>query len=252
MIVLKAESLSKHYKIGGHRVTALDGVNFTVEKGEFVAIMGPSGSGKSTLLHLLGGLDHPSKGAVTLAGQQLSGLKDKKVTLVRRHNVGFVFQFFNLLPTLSAEENIVLPLIIDGKKKRHYQDRIDGLLDLVGLSDRRHHKPDQLSGGEQQRVAMARALVTEPAIVLADEPTGNLDSKTGKAIMVLLRRSCEQLNQAIVAVTHDPKAAAYSDRVVFLSDGKIVQEIHLEGESSFPENLKMVMDALENLEFEGE
>jgi len=252
MIVLKAESLSKHYKIGGHRVTALDGVNFTVEKGEFVAIMGPSGSGKSTLLHLLGGLDHPSKGAVTLAGQQLSGLKDKKVTLVRRHNVGFVFQFFNLLPTLSAEENIVLPLIIDGKKKRHYQDRIDGLLDLVGLSDRRHHKPDQLSGGEQQRVAMARALVTEPAIVLADEPTGNLDSKTGKAIMVLLRRSCEQLNQAIVAVTHDPKAAAYSDRVVFLSDGKIVQEIHLEGESSFPENLKMVMDALEKLEFEGE
>ena len=252
MIVLKAESLSKHYEIGGHRVTALDGVNFTVEKGEFVAIMGPSGSGKSTLLHLLGGLDHPSKGAVTLAGQQLSGLKDKKVTLVRRHNVGFVFQFFNLLPTLSAEENIVLPLIIDGKKKRHFQDRIDGLLDLVGLSDRRHHKPDQLSGGEQQRVAMARALVTEPAIVLADEPTGNLDSKTGKAIMVLLRRSCEQLNQAIVAVTHDPRAAAYSDRVVFLSDGKIVQEIHLEGDSSFPENLKMVMDALEKLEFEGE
>jgi len=232
MIVLKAESLSKHYEIGGHRVTALDGVNFT--------------------LHLLGGLDHPSKGAVTLAGQQLSGLKDKKVTLVRRHNVGFVFQFFNLLPTLSAEENIVLPLIIDGKKKRHFQDRIDGLLDLVGLSDRRHHKPDQLSGGEQQRVAMARALVTEPAIVLADEPTGNLDSKTGKAIMVLLRRSCEQLNQAIVAVTHDPRAAAYSDRVIFLSDGKIVQEIHLEGESSFPENLKMVMDALEKLEFEGE
>ncbi len=252
MTVLKSNSLRKYYEIGGHRVNALDGVNFTVEEGEFVAIMGPSGSGKSTLLHLLGGLDQPSKGEVTLADQQLSGLSDNKVTLIRRHNVGFVFQFFNLLPTLTAEENIALPLIIDGKKKRVYQERIDELLDLVGLTDRRHHKPDQLSGGEQQRVALARALVTEPAIVLADEPTGNLDSKTGKAIMELLRRSCEQLNQAIVAVTHDPRAAIYSDRIVFLSDGKITHEIHLGAESSVSERLKVVIDALENLELEGQ
>jgi putative ABC transport system ATP-binding protein len=252
MIVLKAESLSKHYEIGEHRVKALDGVNFVVENGEFVAIMGPSGSGKSTLLHLLGGLDQPSNGEVTLAGQQLPGLSDKKVTLVRRHNVGFVFQFFNLLPTLTAEENIALPLIIDGKKRRNYQERIDGLLDLVGLSDRRHHKPDQLSGGEQQRVALARALVTEPAIVLADEPTGNLDSKTGKVIMELLRRSCEQLNQAIVAVTHDPRAAVYSDRIVFLSDGMVVQEIQLDEQRSVSERLKVVMDAQEKLELDGE
>jgi putative ABC transport system ATP-binding protein len=251
MTVLKAESLYRYYEIGKHRVTALDGVNFEVEKGEFVAIMGPSGSGKSTLLHLLGGLDQPSKGEVTLDGQQLSGLSDKKVTLARRHNVGFVFQFFNLLPTLTAEENITLPLIIDGKKKRRYQERIDGLLDLVGLTDRRDHKPDQLSGGEQQRVALARALVTEPAIVLADEPTGNLDSKTGKAIMELLRRSCEQLNQAIVAVTHDTRAAVYSDRIVFLNDGKIIHELHLDEASSVTERLKVVMDAVEKLELEG-
>lgn len=251
MTVLKAESLCKYYKIGNHRVTALDGVNFEVEKGEFVAIMGPSGSGKSTLLHLLGGLDQPSKGEVTLDGQQLSGLSDKKVTLARRHNVGFVFQFFNLLPTLTAEENITLPLIIDGKKKMRYQERIDVLLDLVGLTDRRDHKPDQLSGGEQQRVALARALVTEPAIVLADEPTGNLDSKTGKTIMELLRRSCEQLNQAIVAVTHDTRAAVYSDRIVFLNDGKIIHAIHLDEASSVTERLKVVMDALEKLELEG-
>lgn len=252
MKVLTADSLYKFYEIGGHRVTALDGVNFTISKGEFVAIMGPSGSGKSTLLHLLGGLDRPSEGEVTLAEEKLSGLSDKEVTLVRRHNVGFVFQFFNLLPTLTAEENVALPLLIDEKNIRHYKDQIDGLLDLVGLSERRHHKPDQLSGGEQQRVALARALVTEPAIVLADEPTGNLDSKTGKAIMELLRQSCEQLNQAIVAVTHDPRAAVYSDRVVFLSDGKIVREIQMDEQSVVPERLKVVMDAQEKLELEGD
>lgn len=252
MTILRAENLFKYYDIGGHRVTALDGVNFRVEKGEFIAIMGPSGSGKSTLLHLLGGLDQPSKGEVTLAEQKLSGLSDKETTLARRQHVGFVFQFFNLLPTLTAEENIALPLIIDEKNRRDYQERIDGLLKLVGLSDRCDHKPDQLSGGEQQRVALARALVTEPAIVLADEPTGNLDSKTGKAIMELLRRSCEQLNQAIVAVTHDPRAAIYSDRIVYLRDGKIVHEIQMGNHFSVPERLKMVIDALEKLELEGD
>ncbi len=252
MAILKAENLFKYYEMGGHRVTALDGVDFSVEKGEFVAIMGPSGSGKSTLLHLLGGLDQPSKGEVTLADQKLSGLSDKEATLARRHHVGFVFQFFNLLPMLSAEENIALPLIIDEKNKRQYQARIDGLLNLVGLSERSDHKPDQLSGGEQQRVALARALVTEPAVVLADEPTGNLDSKTGKAIMELLRRSCEELNQAIVAVTHDPRAAIYSDRIVYLRDGRIVHEIKMGEIPSVPERLKRVIEALEKLELEGD
>ena len=158
MAILKADSLRKQYTLGGHTVNALDGVDFAVEQGAFIAIMGPSGSGKSTLLHLLGGLDHPSQGEVTLAGQALSILDDTQATLVRRHNVGFIFQFFNLLPTLSAEENITLPLIIDGRNPRQHQQRVDALLALVGLVDRRHHKPDQLSGGEQQRVAIARRI----------------------------------------------------------------------------------------------
>ena len=222
MSVLEAKEVRKQYKMGEHHVNALDGVNFQVEKGEFVGIMGPSGSGKSTLLHLLGGLDGPTEGNIILAGQALAKLSERKATLVRRHNVGFVFQFFNLLPTLSAEENILLPVIIDGKDQRKYKERLNGLLELVGLSDRRHHKPDQLSGGEQQRVAIARALVTEPAILLADEPTGNLDSKTGTSIMELLKRSCDELDQTVIVVTHDAKAAAYADRVIFLRDGVIV------------------------------
>jgi putative ABC transport system ATP-binding protein len=181
------------------------------------------------LLHLLGGLDKPTDGEVTLAGRKLSLLSDREVTVMRRHNVGFVFQFYNLIPTLTAEENIALPLLIDGKKLKDYQDRIDKLLDLVGLTERRHHRPDQLSGGEQQRVAIARALVTEPAIVLADEPTGNIDSKTGEGILSVLRKSCDELGQTIVLVTHDPKAASYADRVVFLRDGRIIDEVGLEG-----------------------
>ncbi len=227
MPVLQTNDLKKQYQMGTKRVDALAGVDFLVEKGEFVAIMGPSGSGKSTLLHLVGGLDQPSGGEVYLAGARLSQLKDKKVTLLRRRNIGFVFQFFNLLPTLTAEENITLPLLIDGKNLKGFQQRINTLLQLTGLSDRRWHKPEQLSGGEQQRVALARALVTEPAIVLADEPTGNLDSKTGTAIMELLRKSCDELEQTIVVVTHDPRAAMYADRVVFLRDG------HIDGELRF-------------------
>lgn len=248
MEVIKAQSLQKQYKMGEHRVRALVGVDFSVQKGEFVAIMGPSGSGKSTLLHILGGLDKPSDGEITLAGHALSILNDKKATLVRRHNVGFVFQFFNLLPTLSAEENVALPLIIDGKKPRQYRERVNALLELVGLFERRRHKPDQLSGGEQQRVALARALVTEPAIVLADEPTGNLDTKTGTAIMQLLRRSCDELEQAIVAVTHDPRAAAYADRVIFLQDGLISREIKFPEDVSQLQRLHAIMDVVESLE----
>jgi putative ABC transport system ATP-binding protein len=248
MPVLEAKEVRKQYKMGEHLVNALDGVDFQVEKGEFVAIMGPSGSGKSTLLHLLGGLDGPTEGNIILAGQPLAKLSERKATLVRRHNVGFVFQFFNLLPTLSAEENILLPVIIDGKDQRKYKERLNSLLELVGLSDRRHHKPDQLSGGEQQRVAIARALVTEPAILLADEPTGNLDSKTGTAIMELLKRSCDELDQTVIVVTHDAKAAAYADRVIFLRDGVIVQELKPAESMPLAERLRGIMGTMEKLE----
>lgn len=246
---LEARALRKQYQLGEHTVDALAGVDFIVEKGEFVAIMGPSGSGKSTLLHLLGGLDKPSDGEVNLAGKRLSILDDREATLVRRHNVGFVFQFFNLLPTLTAEENVALPLIIDGQNLRQHRARIDAVLQLVGLSDRAHHRPDQLSGGEQQRVSVARALVTQPAIVLADEPTGNLDSKTGMAIMDLLRRSRDELGQTIVVVTHDPRAAAYADRVVFLGDGQIVGQLSCEGEAGIDERIRMIMEAMEKFQF---
>jgi putative ABC transport system ATP-binding protein len=248
MAILQAKGLRKWYQLGAHTVNALAGVDFAIHKGEFVSIMGPSGSGKSTLLHLLGGLDKPSDGDISLAGQPLALLNDDQSTLVRRHNVGFIFQFFNLLPTLSAEENIILPLIIDGRDMKKYQARLDDLLALVGLQERRHHKPEQLSGGEQQRVAIARALITEPAIVLADEPTGNLDTRTGTAIMDLLRRSCEALNQAIIIVTHDARAAAYADRVVFLRDGCVTTELPLKREPAMPLRLRMVMDTMEMLE----
>jgi putative ABC transport system ATP-binding protein len=248
MPILETKDLQKQYRLGEHTVHALRGVDFVVEKSDFIAIMGPSGSGKSTLLHLLGGLDKPSDGEVTLAGQPLSILDDNQVTLVRRHNIGFVFQFFNLLPTLTAEENIALPLIIDGQDLRKHQERIEALLELVGLTDRRHHKPDQLSGGEQQRVAIARALVTEPTIVLADEPTGNLDSKSGSAVMELLRRSCDELGQTIVVVSHDPRAAAYADCVVFLGDGKVVGRVTFDGQDDMGQRLRNIMDTMEELQ----
>jgi putative ABC transport system ATP-binding protein len=248
MSILEAKEIRKQYQMGKHIIEALAGVNFKVEKGEFVAIMGPSGSGKSTLLHLLGGLDTPSQGEITIADKQLSQLNERAATLARRHNVGFVFQFFNLLPTLTAEENILLPVIIDGKNPKKYSERLASMLDLVGLTDRRHHKPDQLSGGEQQRVAIARALITQPAILLADEPTGNLDSKTGTAIMELLRRSAQELEQTVIVVTHDPKAAAYASRVVFLRDGNVVTTFEPPVSMSLPNRLRGIMDTMEELE----
>jgi putative ABC transport system ATP-binding protein len=239
MAILQAQGLSKQYRMGATTVNALAAVDLAVEVGEFLAVMGPSGSGKSTLLHLLGGLDQPSSGEVILDGQRLSELSDRQVTLLRRRRIGFVFQFFNLLPTLSAEENLGLPLLIDGQSLRGHQARtasasraqrrIDELLALVGLSERRGHKPDQLSGGEQQRVAIARALVTEPAIVLADEPTGNLDSRAGEEVLRLLRSACDEQGQTIVMVTHDPRAASHADRIVFLKDGRVAGETHLTG-----------------------
>jgi putative ABC transport system ATP-binding protein len=248
MPVLEARQIRKQYKMGEHEVHALAGIELQVEKGEFIAIMGPSGSGKSTLLHLLGGLDVPTDGNIVLAGQPLDRLSEKKATLVRRHNVGFVFQFFNLLPMLSAEENILLPVIIDGKDPRKYRERLDSLLELVNLMDRRHHKPDQLSGGEQQRVAIARALITQPAILLADEPTGNLDSKTGTAIMELLRLSCEELEQTVIVVTHDARAAAYAQRVIFLRDGLVVKALCPDPSRTWNQKLRDIIDTMEELE----
>lgn len=248
MQVLCATNLHKYYQLGEVQIKALNGVDFQVEVGAFVAIMGPSGSGKSTLLHLLGGLDSASDGEVTLSGQSFSILPDHEITLTRRRNIGFVFQFFNLLPTLSAEENIQLPILIDGGKPETYQTHIDQLIDLVGLNDRRDHKPDQLSGGEQQRVAIARALVTQPAILLADEPTGNLDTKTGKVIMSLLRQSCDQLGQTIIVVTHDPRAAAYADRVVFLRDGKEQQRLDFSESQNLSDRVRMIMGIMEKME----
>ena len=248
MTVLQADQVTKQYRMGDVIVSALDAVDFRVEKGEFVAIMGPSGSGKSTLLHLLGGLDGASGGEITLADKPLSKLDDNAVTLVRRRNVGFIFQFYNLVPTLSAEENIALPLLIDGRDIKQHQAKIDELLALVELTDRRHHKPDQLSGGQQQRVAIARALVADPAIVLADEPTGNLDSRSGKAILELLRQSCDELGHTIVMVTHDAYAASYADRVVFLKDGRIVRELRKAGHEA--NRLQAIMDVMGHLESE--
>ena len=219
--ILQTKGLRKVYRMGEVAVAALNGVDFAVQKGEFIAIMGPSGSGKSTLLHLLGGLDTPSAGDVILGEKRLAQLDDDDIAILRRRQIGFIFQFFNLLPTLSAFENVALSLLIDGRSLQTYTERIIELLTLVGLGDRLEHKPNQLSGGQQQRVAIARALVTEPMIVLADEPTGNLDSQSGNEILQLLRQTCDARQQTIIMVTHDHRAAAIADRVVRLKDGRI-------------------------------
>jgi putative ABC transport system ATP-binding protein len=221
--VVSATDLSRRYGEGEAAVDALRGVSLTVLPGELVAVMGPSGSGKSTLMHLLAALDKPTGGAITIAGQEVAKLSDREVTLLRRKHIGFVFQFFNLLPMLSAEENVVLPLSIAGEKPE--KGFLDDLLERVGLTDRRSHRPSELSGGQQQRVAIARALVSRPSVVFADEPTGNLDSKTGAEILELLRRSTQELGQTMVMVTHDAHAAEIADRVLFLADGRIVEEL---------------------------
>ena len=241
--IIQAQMLSKKYQMGDVTVDALRSINFEVNQGEFVAIMGPSGSGKSTLLHLLGGLDSPTDGDVTLDNKRTAHLTDDEITIVRRRQVGFIFQFFNLLPTLSAAENIALPLLLDGKNIQEYESRIDELLALVGLTDRRTHKPDQLSGGQQQRVAIARAFVNEPKIVLADEPTGNLDSKSGTSVLELLRDACKTLQTTVIMVTHDPRAASYADRVVFLKDGQIVREL-----KDIRDGGQAIMDVMAELE----
>jgi putative ABC transport system ATP-binding protein len=219
----RATALSKIYGSGDTQVTALDAVDVEIEAGRFTAIMGPSGSGKSTLMHCLAGLDSISAGQVWIGDTEVSGLSDKALTQLRRDSVGFVFQAFNLIPTLTALENITLPLDIAGRKAD--QQWLDTVIDTVGLRDRLTHRPSELSGGQQQRVACARALASRPTIVFADEPTGNLDSRSGAEVLGFLRRSVDEFGQTIVMVTHDPGAASYADRVLFLADGRIVDEM---------------------------
>ena len=225
--VVRATDLTRRYGEGEAAVDALRGVSLEVQAGELVAVMGPSGSGKSTLMHLLAALDKPTSGEVAIAGQNVGSLSDKQVTVLRRDHIGFVFQFFNLLPMLSAEDNVKLPLSIAGEKPD--REFFEDLLKRVGLADRRDHRPAELSGGQQQRVAIARALVSRPSVVFADEPTGNLDSKTGQEILELLRASTADLGQTMVMVTHDANAAEIADRVLFLADGLIVEELPRSG-----------------------
>ena len=222
-VAAAAVHASKIYGKGDSEVRALDDVSVEFREGEFTAIMGPSGSGKSTLMHCVAGLDELTSGSVLIAGTELSTLSDKELTVLRRDQVGFIFQSFNLVPTLNAYENITLPLALGGKKPN--QAWVDKVVATVGLGDRLKHRPSELSGGQQQRVAVARALANEPHIIFADEPTGNLDSKTGHLILDFMRKAVDELGQTIVMVTHDPVAASIADRIIFLADGKVVDEM---------------------------
>lgn len=221
--VVSAVDVTRRYGAGDTAVDALRGVSLAVQPGELVAVMGPSGSGKSTFMHILAALDKPTNGRVEIAGRDIGSMSDSEVTMLRRQHIGFVFQFYNLLPMLTAEENVMLPLSIAGKKPD--SQFFEELVGRVGLKDRRTHRPSELSGGQQQRVAIARALVSKPTIVLADEPTGNLDSTTGQEILALLRSATEDYGQTTVMVTHDAGAAAIADRILFLADGLIVDEL---------------------------
>ncbi len=223
-VAARVRGLTKVYGEGAAEVRALDGVDLDLYAREFTAVMGPSGSGKSTLMHCCAALDVPTAGAVAIGETELGSLDDKALTRLRRDAIGFVFQSFNLVPTLTAEENILLPLSIAGRRPE--KEWYDSVISTVGLGDRLGHRPNEMSGGQQQRVAVARALVAQPSIVFADEPTGNLDSRSGSEVLTLLQRSVRDFGQTVVMVTHDPVAAGYTDRVVFLADGRVVDEMH--------------------------
>ncbi|EQJ97030.1 ABC transporter family protein [Clostridioides difficile P51] len=221
-LAVEAKNIIKEYKIGNTTTRVLKEVSLQVMKGEFVSIMGQSGSGKSTLLYILGGLDTPTSGKVYMNGADISHFNDEKMSIIRRRNIGFVFQFYNLIPNLNVEENIMLPLLLDGKNLKDYKNQLNEILDIVGLTDRRKHTPRELSGGQQQRVAIARALIGKPEILFADEPTGNLDSKTGIEIIDLLNKINRDNGQTIIMITHSPEAAKSSSRTITVSDGLIV------------------------------
>jgi putative ABC transport system ATP-binding protein len=228
MPIISTQNLTKIFGSGSTAITALDQVNISVNNGEFVAIMGPSGCGKSTLLHLIGGLDRPTSGQVLIENIPIEEMKDDQLTELRRRRIGFVFQFFNLIPVLNALENAALPVTLDGVKPAVAQKKAAEWLNRFGLSDRLNSRPEQLSGGQQQRVAIARALAAEPSLILADEPTGNLDTRSGDEIAGLLREVVKQYGRTVIMVTHDPRIAAYADRIIFLRDGRIVDQTRLD------------------------
>ncbi len=219
--IIESIGLNKVYTMGNTEVEVLKDINIKIDKGEFVSIMGPSGSGKSTLLYLIGGLDKPSSGTIRIKGREIAQLKDEEESRLRRQEIGFIFQFYNLIPNLNVEENIMLPILLDGKKLKDYKMELDNILDIVGLSDRRRHTPRELSGGQQQRVAIARALINQPDIILADEPTGNLDSKTSAEVMDLLAKINSEKGKTIIQVTHSREAAEYGQRIINVKDGKV-------------------------------
>ncbi len=245
MSIISTQNLTKIYGSGDTAVTALDHVSIEVNAGEFVAVMGPSGCGKSTLLHLLGGLDSPSDGAIAIDGKPIAKMPDNALTELRRRKIGFVFQFYNLIPVLNAVENAALPVTLDGVKPSEAKKRAIEWLNRFGLGDRLNSRPDQLSGGQQQRVAIARALVAEPNLILADEPTGNLDTRASDEIAALLRKVSKEFGRAVVMVTHDPRIAAYADRIIFLKDGSIADETILEPQNG--KNAAMVAGMMKEI-----
>lgn len=220
-VAIEGKNIIKDFKIGDTVTRVLKGISLQITKGEFVSIMGPSGSGKSTLLYILGGLDNPTNGSVLMGGNDISRYNDEKKSVMRRRSIGFIFQFYNLIPNLNVEENILLPVLLDGKNAKDYRKQLNNILEIVGLTDRRKHTPRELSGGQQQRVAIARALINSPDIIFADEPTGNLDSKTGTEIMTLLKEINHESDKTIIMVTHSADAAAYGNRIVSVRDGVI-------------------------------
>jgi len=234
MSPLVVENVSKRFAQGQRQIAALGGVTLDVQQGQFLAIMGASGSGKSTLLHLMAGLAQPDAGIVKVNGQSLASMNDRQLTIFRRRNIGLVFQSFNLIPTLTAQENVALPLMLDGRRNGQADARVNELMDSLGIADRRGHRPDAMSGGEQQRVAIGRALVTDPAVILADEPTGNLDSANSKSVCELLR-DLSRSGRTIVMVTHEPSVAAYAQEVVVLKDGRLMDRFSTAGMSSSQE-----------------